>query len=62
MVQKRIHFAHVRNVKILEDGSFEESAHYSSCGSLDMVDIIRAYVETGFKGVYTSRPWKGNLG
>ena len=48
--KKRIHFAHVRNVKILEDGSFEESAHYSSCGSLDMVDIIRAYVETGFKG------------
>ena len=22
--QKRIHFAHVRNIKILEDGSFEE--------------------------------------
>lgn len=47
---KRIHFAHVRNVKILEDGSFEESAHPSSCGSLDMVDIMRAYVETDFEG------------
>ena len=25
----RIHFMHIRNVKLLEDGSFEESAHYS---------------------------------
>lgn len=47
---KRIHFGHIRNVKILEDGSFEESAHYSICGSLDIVDIIKAYVEIGFKG------------
>ena len=56
---KRIHFAHVRNVKLLEDGSFEESAHYSSCGSLDMVDIIRAYVETGFEGYI--RPDHGRM-
>ncbi|MDV4149429.1 mannonate dehydratase [Clostridium sp. AL.422] len=47
---KRIHFGHIRNVKILEDGSFEESAHYSTCGSLDIVDIIKAYVEIGFEG------------
>lgn len=47
---KRIHFGHIRNVKILEDGSFEESAHYTSCGSLDIVDIIKAYIEVGFEG------------
>ena len=32
----RIGFMHIRNVKIMEDGSFEERAHLSSCGSLDM--------------------------
>lgn len=56
---KRIHFAHVRNVKILEDGSFEESAHYSSCGSLDMVDLMKAYVEVGFDGYM--RPDHGRM-
>ena len=56
---KRIHFGHIRNVKILEDGSFEESAHYSSCGSLDIVDIIKAYVEIGFNGYI--RPDHGRM-
>lgn len=56
---KRIHFAHVRNVKILDDGSFEESAHYTKCGSLDIVDIIRAYVEIGFEGYI--RPDHGRM-
>lgn len=56
---KRIHFAHVRNVKILEDGSFEESAHYAKCGSLDMVDIMKAYLETDFQGYI--RPDHGRM-
>lgn len=55
----RIHFAHVRNVKILDDGSFEESAHRASCGSLDIVDIMRAYHENGFKGYV--RPDHGRM-
>lgn len=57
--QKRIHFAHIRNVKILEDGSFEESAHYNACGSLDMVAIIQAYIDTGFSGYI--RPDHGRM-
>ena len=57
--QKRIHFAHVRNIKILDDGSFEESAHYSSCGSLDMVEMMKAYIETGFDGYI--RPDHGRM-
>lgn len=57
--QHRIHFGHVRNIKILGDGSFEESAHYSSCGSLDMVDIMKAYHETGFTGYL--RPDHGRM-
>ncbi|MGN1295811.1 MAG: mannonate dehydratase [Bacilli bacterium] len=44
----RIHFAHVRNVKILDDGSFEESAHYSNNGSLDIYEIMKAYHDVGF--------------
>lgn len=55
----RIHFAHLRNVKILADGSFEESAHYSPCGSLDMVEILRAYHSAGFKGYI--RPDHGRM-
>ena len=55
----RIHFAHVRNVKILEDGSFEESAHYSKCGSLDVCEILKAYHDVGFKGYL--RPDHGRM-
>lgn len=55
----RVHFAHVRNVKILEDGSFEESAHYSPCGSLDIVEILKAYHDAGFKGYL--RPDHGRM-
>lgn len=46
----RVPFAHLRNVKILEDGSFEESAHLSSCGSLDFAKIVKAYYKAGFTG------------
>ena len=57
--QGRIHFAHIRNVKILDDGSFEESAHYTDAGTLDIVDIVRAYHECGFKGYV--RPDHGRM-
>ena len=55
----RIGFMHLRNVKILEDGSFEERAHLSSCGSLDMYEIVKALVETGFDGYV--RPDHGRM-
>ena len=55
----RIAFMHIRNVKILEDGSFEECAHLSSCGSLDLYEIVRALVETGFDGYV--RPDHGRM-
>ena len=55
----RIHFAHVRNIKILEDGSFEESGHLSECGSLDVVEILKAYHSVGFKGYL--RPDHGRM-
>lgn len=46
----RIHFGHVRNVKITGDKSFEEAAHKSEYGSLDMYEIMKAYHEVGFDG------------
>ena len=44
----RIHFAHIRNIKLVGDHSFEESAHYSKCGSLDMVGMVKAYHDAGY--------------
>jgi mannonate dehydratase len=46
----RIHFAHVRNVKHNSLRDFEESAHLSSDGSLDMYAIMKALYDTGFDG------------
>lgn len=58
--QNRIHFMHVRNVKLLEDGvSFEESAHCSSCGSLDIVRIMEILYRNGFDGYL--RPDHGRM-
>ena len=56
----RIHFMHVRNVKLLEDGvSFEESAHCASCGSLDIVGIMKALHKNNFDGYL--RPDHGRM-
>lgn len=55
----RIHFAHLRNVKAQPDGSFFETAHLSSEGSLDMAEIVLAYFETGFTGYF--RPDHGRM-
>ena len=57
--QGRIHFMHLRNVKILDDGSFEESAHYSACGSLDLVEILKALHKNHFDGYL--RPDHGRM-
>lgn len=46
----RIHFAHVRNTKHSAPGIFEESAHLSSDGSLDMYAIMKAFYDIGFDG------------
>jgi len=46
----RIHFAHVRNLIYHAPGKFDEAAHLSRDGSLDMYEIIKALHETGFDG------------
>jgi mannonate dehydratase len=55
----RIHFAHIRNIKITGEKCFEEAAHLSSAGSLDIYDIVKAYCEKGFDGYV--RPDHGRM-
>lgn len=46
----RIHFAHVRNLRYNAPGNFEEAAHLSSDGSMDMFKIMKALYDIGFNG------------
>lgn len=55
----RIAFMHIRNVKILDDGSFEERAHLSECGSLDIYKVVKALVDNDFDGYV--RPDHGRM-
>lgn len=55
----RIPFAHIRNVKIYENGDFTESSHRSSDGSLDIYEIVKALHDTGYTGYI--RPDHGRM-
>lgn len=55
----RIAFMHMRNVYIMDDGSFEERAHLSSCGSIDMAGIVKVLVDNDFDGYV--RPDHGRM-
>ena len=57
--QRRIHFMHIRNVKNFPDGSFEETAHFSEYGSLDIVKIVKILKENNFDGYI--RPDHGRM-
>ena len=46
----RIHFAHLRNIFHRGPGVFEETAHLSREGSLDMFEIMLALHDIGFDG------------
>ncbi|MDR2417631.1 MAG: mannonate dehydratase [Treponema sp.] len=46
----RIHFAHVRNLRHNAPGDFEECAHLSADGSLDICAIMKALYDIGFDG------------
>jgi mannonate dehydratase len=50
----RIHFAHIRNVKVDAKGNFYETAHKSDCGSLDIGAIVKAYHDAGYEGYVRS--------
>ncbi len=50
LAKGRIHFVHMRNVLITGEKSFQETAHPSECGSLDMYNILKTLVDNGFDG------------
>lgn len=55
----RVPFAHLRNIRWTGEGTFYESAHLSSEGSLDMAAIVTAFVDAGFDGYV--RPDHGRM-
>ncbi len=55
----RIPFAHIRNLKYNSPRDFEEAAHLSEDGSMDMYEIMKALYETGFDGAI--RPDHGRM-
>lgn len=56
---KRIHFLHLRNIRITGEGCFHEVGHPTACGSVDMYGIAKALVENGFDGYV--RPDHGRM-
>lgn len=55
----RVHFAHLRNIKIDAPGDFHETAHLSCCGSLDLYEIMKALHDIHFTGYI--RPDHGRM-
>ena len=55
----KIHFAHIRNIKITGKKCFEESAHLTESGSLDIYGIVKAYCDENFDGYI--RPDHGRM-
>lgn len=55
----RVHFAHIRNVKRLSPMDFDECAHISEYGNLDLFEIMKAFHDGGFDGYI--RPDHGRM-
>lgn len=55
----RIHFAHLRNLRFINETDFYESAHVTSQGSLDMYAIVKALHDVRFTG--WARPDHGRM-
>lgn len=46
----RIPFAHIRNVRVYENGDFIETSHRTEDGTVDISGIVQAYHDNGFTG------------
>ncbi|AWB46212.1 mannonate dehydratase [Paenibacillus sp. CAA11] len=46
----RIPFAHIRNVRVFDNGDFIETSHRTQDGTVDIAGIVKAYYNSGFKG------------
>ena len=57
--KKRIHFAHIRNIRFYGEQDFYEVSHLSGDGHLDMFEVVKAFHDTGFEGYV--RPDHGRM-
>lgn len=46
----RIPFAHIRNVRVYDNGDFIETSHRTQDGTVDIAGIVKAYHDVGFTG------------
>ncbi|MHA7965929.1 mannonate dehydratase [Paenibacillus sp. CAU 1782] len=46
----RIPFAHIRNVRVFDNGDFIETSHRSQDGTVDIAGIVKAYHDIGYTG------------
>ena len=46
----RVNFVHARNIKLTGGKSFQESAHVSEYGSIDMYEVIKAMADFNYTG------------
>ena len=51
-LKDKIFFAHVRNLEHTAPGKFQEAAHLSSDGSMNMFAIMKAFYDIGFEGPF----------
>ena len=51
-LKDKIFFAHVRNLEHTAPVKFQEAAHLSSDGSMDMFAIMKAFYDIGFEGPF----------
>lgn len=49
---ERIPLAHIRNIKVFDNGDFLETSHLSSDGSLDIAEIVKAFNDVNYQGYY----------
>ena len=46
----RVHFGHVRNIRIESSGVFYETSHKDDSGSIDVYEVMKAFHDIGFTG------------
>lgn len=57
--KKRVNFVHARNVKLTGERSFEESAHPSEYGHIDMYQVVKSLADHNYQGAI--RPDHGRM-
>lgn len=57
--KKRVNFVHARNVKLIGERSFQEAAHLSSAGSIDMFELVKTLSDFDYQGAI--RPDHGRM-